>query len=114
MADPQILVPRTYTRQEMALTNAAPVGPSSRQLAGSHILDLAAIGSLIILCDFCNPKFVPKGVGYRRWYRQGPVNGQCDGCRQHSWYAHAFIPETLESAVGQFGVGPRRRGRWSV
>jgi len=96
------------------MTNAAPVGPSSRQLAGSHILDLAAIGSLILLCDFCNPKFVPRGVHYVRWHREGPVNGQCDGCRQHANYAHAFIPEPLESAVGQFGLGRRpRRGRWS-
>ncbi len=115
MADPQILVPRAYTRAERADTNAARVGPGSGHLAGGHILDLAAIGSMILLCDFCDPKFVPKGVGYVRWHPEGPCTGFCDGCRQHSNYAHAFIPETLESAVGVYGRGRNRarRGRWS-
>mgnify|MGYP001596414550 FL=1 len=111
MAHPQILVPREYTKSEMAANQAARVGPASGQLAGSHILDLCANGMMVLLCDFCNPKFVPKGVHYVRWWPQQPLRGTCDGCAQLSHYAHGFIPESLHGAVGSASVGRRTRGR---
>ena len=112
MGHPQVLVKREWTKAQVALDSAAPVGPSPRQLAGSHILDLAACGKMILLCDFCNPKFVPKGVGYVRWW-DTPIVGTCDGCREFSRYAHGFIPEPLHSQVGAYGRGKRpRSGRW--
>ena len=113
MGHPQVLVPKVWTKAQLVDAQAAPVGPARAQLAGSHILDLAAVGKAILLCDFCNPKFVPKGVGYVKWWGHGPVTGQCDGCRQFSVYAHAFIPEQLKAQVGEFTTGKRPRGRWA-
>ena len=113
MGHPQVLVPQVWTRRDIAESALAPVGPASGHLAGGHILDLASQQKMIVLCDYCNPKFVPKGVGYRKWWRdRGPIRGVCDGCRQVAVYAHGFIPEALESAVGEAGVGRRSRGRW--
>lgn len=111
MAHAQILVPRDYTRREIAETQQARVGPGRAQLAGSHILDLCAVGAMVLLCDCCNPKFVPKGVHYVRWWPQQPLRGQCDGCAQQSHYAHGFIPETLHGLVGSASLGRRTRGR---
>jgi len=111
--DPQILVKREYTRREIADAQSAPVGPASGHLAGGHVLDLAALGKLILLCDFCDEKFVPKGVGYVRWNPDNYCVGQCDGCKQFYPYSHAFIPEVMQSAVGKAYRQPRRRGRWS-
>lgn len=111
MAHAQILVPREYTRAEMAETHLARVGPGRAQLAGSHILDLCAVGHFVLLCDFCDAKFVPKGVHYVRWWPQQPLRGRCDGCAQDSHYAHGFIPETLHALVGSASTGRRTRGR---
>lgn len=112
MGHAQVLVPQVWSKRDVAESYLAPVGPSSGSLAGSHILDLAAQGKMILLCDFCKPKFVPKGVGYVRWW-DAPLMGFCDGCRQTSRYAHGFIPEPLHSQVGAYGVGKRpARGRW--
>jgi hypothetical protein len=113
VANPLNLVPRAFTPAEIADSYQARSGPAPRQLSGSHVLDLAAVGKFILLCRDCNPKFVPKGVGYIRWHRRGYVTGLCDGCAQFEPYGHAFIPEPLESAVGMYRDRPPRRGRWS-
>jgi hypothetical protein len=108
---PQVLVPRDYTRPEMAQAASARVGPGPGRLAGTHVLDLCAVGAMVLLCDSCNPKFVPKGVAYVRWWPQQPLRGRCDGCAQESHYAHGFLPETLHGAVGSASLGRRTRGR---
>ncbi len=111
MGHAQVLVPREYSKQELAANQAARVGPGPGQLAGSHILDLCAQGMMVLLCDDCNPKFVPRGVNYRKWWPQQPIRGFCDGCKRLSHYAHGFIPEALHAQVGSASVGRRTRGR---
>jgi hypothetical protein len=96
------------------LVIAAPVGPK-RKTAGSHISDLSQQGAMIVLCEFCNPKFNPKKNHYEVWRRETYVRGLCDGCGQYTLHGAGFIHQSLHDISGEWENRPmsRRRGRWA-
>ena len=109
----QVLVPRQYTAKDLAKAAEAPVGARGK-LKGSHIDDLVALGKLVLLCDFCDPKFNPRSNRYER-YMKIPVAGLCDACGDHVWTGKAFIPQfNHDDVVYETPVqATRRRGRWA-
>lgn len=112
MGHPLVLAKKTWTRGEMLREQLDP-GRNGRQLAGSYMSDLCALGKSVILCDFCAPKFNPRRSHYEQWRRDLQVRGRCDDCREHFPGGHGrmFVPEALHGAVNEdWG---RRRGRWS-
>ena len=79
-----------FTRTEVARSHIHP----GRRVDGSQspaswLMDLADTRKIIILCQFCQPKFDPRRHGYRRWYAEShtpntdphQVNGKCDACK---------------------------------
>ena len=94
----------------------APVGPRSGQLGGTHVGDLTDLAKMIVLCEFCNPKFNPRKNRYEVWRRETYVRGLCDGCGQMTLHGHGFIPQSLHEHVGEWENRPlsTRRGRWAL
>ena len=109
----EILVPKKLTAQQWAKEQEAPVGAKGK-LRGSHIDDLVALRKLVLLCDFCDPKFNPKSNQYER-YMKIPVAGRCDACGDHVWTGKAFIPQFHHDDVAyETPIQQRRRGRWAL
>jgi hypothetical protein len=74
-------------------------GRPTRQLAGTYIADLVALGKSIALCYSCQRKFHYKRHGYRgpviiagvQWVQSG-----CDGCREPLTRCSLFISDKVE------------------
>ena len=108
-----VLIPRQWTPRALAKASEAPVGARGK-LRGSHIDDLVALGKLVLLCDFCNPKWNPRANHYEK-YQPVPVAGNCDACGDHVWTGTAFTPEFRhDEVIFETPIAARRRrGRWS-
>ena len=105
----EVLIKRVHSAEKLARADVGARG----KLRGSHIDDLVALGKLVLLCEFCRPKFNAPANHYER-YLDRPVAGNCDACSDHGWTHSAFTPEFRHDAVAwePYGV-TRRRGRWA-
>lgn len=92
---------------------AAPVGPKGRT-AGTHINDYIELDKMILLCEFCNPKFNPKKNRYEVWRHDTWCRGLCDGCGSMTLHGRGFITQRFHDLVGDWENRPmsQRRGRW--
>jgi len=97
-------------REELEVA-AAPVGPRGKT-AGSHIDDHVQLFKMIVLCEFCNPKFNPRKNHYEVWRHETYVRGLCDGCGQLTLHGTGFIHQSTHDLVGEWENRPSRRGRW--
>jgi hypothetical protein len=102
-------------KEELALAEV-PSGPKSGTLAGSHVADLTGLSKMVVLCEFCNPKFNPRKNHYEVWRHETYVRGGCDGCGQYTLHGRAFIHQATHDLVGEWENRPlsSRRGRWSL
>jgi hypothetical protein len=91
-----------------------PSGPRGR-LAGTHIDDQVALTKMIVLCEFCNPKFNPRKNRYEVWRKETWVRGACDGCSNYTLHGRGFIHQSFHEQVGEWENRPMsaRRGRWA-
>lgn len=106
-----VLVPRPYSRAEIARSYEAPGRPWQR-VAGGWIADNVGAQKAILLCDFCAPKFNPRANGYEvLWRHLPPSRGDCLGCKTFTVHGRLYIPQSLHDAVAT-DAHPRRRGRW--
>ena len=108
-----VIVPRVYTQQQIAESYAVKGRPKGRT-PSSHVDDMVALRKLVLLCDFCRPKWNPRKDHYEL-YQKIPVAGNCDACGDHVWTGTAFIPEINHDALIYESpiAARRRRGRWS-
>ena len=106
----------TLTAPEWEYMAAAPVGPRSGQLAGSHIADYTALAKMLVFCEFCVGKFNPRKNHYETWRRETYVRGLCDGCAQMTLHGRGFIHQSTHDLVGEWENRPlaTRNGRWSI
>ena len=88
-----ILIPKKYTKFDH-LKNAESTG-RKRGLVGSHILDLADLKKVIVLCEFCRRGFNLRQNHYQQHKTIPFVQGQCDACKNHFARAYMFAHESL-------------------
>jgi hypothetical protein len=74
-------------------------GRKPGKLAGTEVLDLAALMKSLVLCRLCRMKFDHKRHGYIRTTRWGWVGGKCDGCAEMSMQNYFYVHEKLENEV---------------
>lgn len=92
---------------------AAPIGPRGRT-AGTHIDDHVQLLKMIVLCEFCNPKFNPRKNHYETWRHETYIRGLCDGCGGMTLHGSGFIHQSTHDLCGEWENRPsRRQGRWA-
>lgn len=75
----EILVKRDFTKQEITAAMEAPKKTVGRT-AGSWVHDLCSLRKVITLCSFCQHKFNPGRLHYKREKEFPIVMANCDGC----------------------------------
>ena len=90
------LLARSSARNDNLIEYA---GRKIGKLAGTEVLDLAALQKSLVLCRLCRMKFDHKRHRYIKTTRWGWVGGKCDGCRETSMLNHFYVHESLENQV---------------
>lgn len=80
-------------RKETAKVRAegAQYRPRSGQLAGTRVLDYAALGKAILLCGMCVHKFDAARHGYVTKRDLPFARSTCDGCRRFDPQCRLFL-----------------------
>lgn len=96
MSNSTILIPRKdWTFKDVLKGLEAQAGPTRARTAGSWVLDIAAMKTLILLCPFCTHKFNPNRVGYRKDREFNSYRGKCDGCGTLDMHCTAYFHEEV-------------------
>lgn len=115
---------RGFSRREVVDSHLHPGRRTDgRQTKASWLSDLTDLRKLILLCQFCQPKFNPGRHRYRTWYCPDwsgvtdprAANGICDGCKTRIYSAgRAYVAEEIFALVCRDPLDQRRAARYKA
>jgi hypothetical protein len=101
----------SWTKAELVKAQEAP-GRKHGKPHGSHILELADLRKVILLCPPCNSKFDWKHHRFRRENEFRYVISACDACKTLDTHCSMYIAEETYANVRSTAEERRALRRW--
>ena len=102
---------KSWTKAELLKAQEAP-GRKHGKPHGSHILELADLRKVVLLCPICNSKFDYKRHKFRRENEFRYVISTCDACKTLDTHCSMYIAEETYSTVRSTAEERRALRRW--
>ena len=101
----------SWTKAELLKAQEAP-GRKHGKPHGSHVLELADLRKVVLLCPLCNSKFDYKRHRFRRENEFRYVTSTCDACKTLDIHCSMYIAEETYSHVRSTAEERRALARW--